>query len=201
MSRSVKTSEVDPDDEDELLEKPRRPCMYSLLMNVLGLSSLTMIIAGLVWLSYEGIVATDPLGLFEQIDNCFVVNVTKEFFTNVDTCMDRFQYDFARTPTSALVISQQEDVNRTNITLCTEPDAVDLSAARFQAGQSATCYVIDPGNAPIAALYIPTLNCGEPSPPCYSILPVTTTHKFYAGLLGSAAIFMGGFTLMFFFLL
>lgn len=197
---SVKHSEIESDDEDEVFNKPRRP-LYTLLMSLLCLSSLTMIIAGATWLAFELMLSTDPQLLFSEMSNCQVLNVTHEFISDVDTCIDRYQYKFNPKPGSGLVITQQDDVNRTNTTLCSVPDAVGISDASLIAGQTSKCYVLDPASQPIAAIYIATMNCGEPSPPCYSIVDITSTHNAQPGLLASAAFCVGGFTLMAFLIL
>ena len=191
----MKHSEMESEFEDGE-EEQRRPYFFTLLMNGLCCSGLVMVIVGAVWLSYEIMIATDPALLFAEIKNCPVMNVTHEFISDVETCLDRFTIEFSPKAGSSLVLAQTKEINRTNSSLCSVPELVDASDAEIQAGETRTCLLLDPDANPFGGLYIPVLNCAQPSPPCYSIVDITTTHNSQPGLLASTAFCVGGFFLM-----
>ena len=143
-------------------------CLLSLMC------SLAAFLGGLIWLSLDHAVATTPGNFFEPGPDCLVLNVTKQFVNRTEGCADRFRYEF--TPDSFAtvirVVTQSEEFPRIDSSLCQNPDAVGLEAARFDIGDRKQCLVLHS----LYEGYIDGLNCGSPAPPCYSIVPVTSSH-------------------------
>ena len=150
---------------------PQGPNIQSEMLGCLVLLVFTGI---MLWFIYDLQAATVPENFFEAVPDCLVLNVTKEFVNKGVDCVDRFRYDFTpdQFASSVTVFSQFEEFTRADPSLCSDPDAVGLDAGRFDIGTQKQCFRLDP----LAELYRPSFNCATPSPPCYTLLPVTSTH-------------------------
>lgn len=131
-------------------------------------------VALLVWFIFDLSAAFDPEYFFDPVPDCKVLNVTKEFVNKSMGCADRFRYEFTPNQFESVVrvFTQEEEFTRADSGLCTNPDAVGLEAARFAVGTQKQCLLL----RQFFEFYIPSFNCATPSPPCYIILPLISSH-------------------------
>lgn len=151
-----------------------------------GIVSLIAVIAvyfvtvgGLVyWLVLEIGAAFIPQECFNTL-TCEVLDVTKSFIASSgNICSDVFTYTW--TPVDSAVVLRQEEVLQRELQLgCLNASAVGLDDARFKSGEFSKCFRI----RDLYVAYVGAFNCAETivlnnssGQPCQSILPITSSH-------------------------
>lgn len=146
---------------------------------------------GASWIHHDVQAAFTPEEFFDPLPDCLVLNVTQTFVNNSASCSDRYLYEFTPEPFANVVrvVVQAEEFVRSSSDLCGDPSAVGLERARFKIGDKKQCLVLQE----FFQGYMGSFNCASPSPPCYSMLDITSSYDpTLAQALGSVIIVVFG---------